>query len=789
MEYLIVTNDLDKKRITKELRRLYPFLNVKILGYRELIRNLYFDYSEETIFYIVEKYKVIKEIAINYLENLYYINFEPTKYSKISFLQNLYQELVQENLLKINPLWKENLKQRKIIFYHVNQNDNFFQKIIRECQKITMIELIDFQIKETQNITLTTYFDIENEVIGVCNKICDLIKNGKRISEIYLTNLSDNYRHLFETYASFFHLPINLKEKDTFFSSQIVTTFQELYSDDLKFTIEELKAKYTNEEEQEVIEWIISICNKFVFIKDERKKKDFILEELKNQNKTTLKIKSGIQEIDFYENEIPDNAELFILGTNESLFPKLRKDESYLTDAEMYALGWNTTSEKNSLEKERCIKKLKSFSTVHLSYPKKDGKIELYPSSILEEISYEKKEVIEAFQHSHIFNVLELGKKMDQYRKYGTKDESLEQLYNTYSDISYNSFKNDYTKVKLNHNDPLKLSYSSLDTFFHCSFKYYLDYILHLNSYEETFSQKIGTLFHAVLKEYYDSNFDFELSWQKNTQDFSFLEQQEYYFLNKLKEDLKRIINTLTVQEEGKSFNIKTEEKISIPLTPDNMVQLNGIIDKIFWKEKNGESIVSIVDYKTGNPTLSLNEVPYGINLQLPIYLLLLHHLPFKNIKVIGFYLQKILPSIPERDNIHSENDLKIKNLMLQGYSTDEEILLKEFDPTYEDSKLIKSMKLSSKGFYPYSKVLSEQKIKKLAQITLDKVKEASLAIQNGDFAINPKRLSNELVGCTYCNYQSICFRQERNIVNLKELKASEFLGDEVIANMDERTK
>ena len=202
MQYLIITNELDKKRILKELRKEFPFLNAKVLGYRELIQNLYFNYTEETIYYIVEKYQITKEIAINYLENLYFINFEITSYPKLIFLQNLYQELLQANLLKINPLWKKDLKQKKIIFYHLNQNDNFFQKIMRECQKITKIEQIDWSIKEDQKITLTPYLNKESEVIGICNQICELIKTGKKISDIYLANLSTEYYNLLETYAS-----------------------------------------------------------------------------------------------------------------------------------------------------------------------------------------------------------------------------------------------------------------------------------------------------------------------------------------------------------------------------------------------------------------------------------------------------------------------------------------------------------------------------------------------------------------------------------------------------------
>ena len=43
MEYLIVVNDLDKKRIIKEVSKHSSFFKGKIMGYKELIKHLYFD--------------------------------------------------------------------------------------------------------------------------------------------------------------------------------------------------------------------------------------------------------------------------------------------------------------------------------------------------------------------------------------------------------------------------------------------------------------------------------------------------------------------------------------------------------------------------------------------------------------------------------------------------------------------------------------------------------------------------------------------------------------------------
>ena len=44
-------------------------------------------------------------------------------------------------------------------------------------------------------------------------------------------------------------------------------------------------------------------------------------------------------------------------------------------------------------------------------------------------------------------------------------------------------------------------------------------------------------------------------------------------------------------------------------------------------------------------------------------------------------------------------------------------------------------------------------------------------------FDINPKKIGNDNLGCEFCKFKDICFRTEKNIVDLKEYKNLEFLG------------
>ena len=68
----------------------------------------------------------------------------------------------------------------------------------------------------------------------------------------------------------------------------------------------------------------------------------------------------------------------------------------------------------------------------------------------------------------------------------------------------------------------------------------------------------------------------------------------------------------------------------------------------------------------------------------------------------------------------------KEKNLRLEGYSIDNEEILKEFDSTYQDSQMIKSLKMGNQGFYSTAKILNEKKIEQIDTLVEDKIKEAT---------------------------------------------------------------
>ncbi len=767
MKYIKIVSDENKKRMIKEMCKENTLLKCKVLGYQEFLKKFYFDYDEKTIYYIAENYQVTSEIAEIYLNNLYLIKEIEEENEKIEFLKKLYQDLKRQNLLFENQLWKEQIKTTKIVFYHIAKQDLFFHQVIEELKKITKVEIINEDSKQNQQIELTEYEDPLQEVIGVIYKICDFIKKGIPTRKIYITNLNEEYRALLKEYSNIFHLSFELKEQENVLSNLIIHTFLKSKKR-IEETIAELKKTYHSLEELEIIEHLIQICNRYAFIKDKKKKKNWIIEELKKGKKKIITDENSIKEISFLEEEIEEDSILFVMGVKEGNFPTIKKEEQYLKDYELSILNFETTTEQNELEKLCYQTKLKTYSKIFLSIPKKEGNIINQISSILKDIPT-KKEKIEKWNHSHLYNQLMLASKMDSFHKYGIKDSFYDLLKSSYQNFSYLNYENKWKTFQFD--SVKKISYSAVDTFYHCPFRYYLSYHLNIKKEENDFDLKIGNLCHEILKESYEKNFEFENSFQLHAQKLQITSPKEIFFLNKRKKDLKRVLKVLKMQEKEKNFNILTEEKIT--LTIDDMI-FSGIVDKIYFKKEKDQTLISVIDYKTGNSEVSFDHLTHGLNLQLPFYLLLVSQLPYEKINIIGLYFQKIIPSIPICDRIHTEEELKEKKLMLQGYSTNEENILKIFDPTYENSKLIQNLKMGTKGFYAYSKILNDQEFKRIEEIAKDKLKEAIKEIKAKNFPIQPIKINQSLIGCEHCQYQEICYRKEEDIKNVKEVKQKE---------------
>ena len=329
-------------------------------------------------------------------------------------------------------------------------------------------------------------------------------------------------------------------------------------------------------------------------------------------------------------------------------------------------------------------------------------------------------------------------------------------------------------------NNSLKLSYTQINTYNNCRFKYYINYILRINPYEETFSIFIGNLFHEVFSKMYDDNFNFDIVFDTYLEKRE-LSLEELFFVKELKKELEDSIFKIKRMEEETTFkDIYTEKELEVKLNTHVHGVLTGKIDKIMYKNNINDTYFSLVDYKTGTINTSINNMKYGIDMQLPIYLYLVYKSNiFSNPIMCGIYLQKVLFSKWKYDSDKDLNDLKTNEMKLIGYSTDNESVLGEFNRGYSDSLMIKGMKVTKDGsISKTAKVLSDEVLYNVLKYTETIVDDTARKIEEGDFSINPKVISN-LSSCRYCKFKDVCFTSSRDNVYLDSVSNLDFLEDD----------
>ena len=757
---IIILKDKTKESFLKKINKL---INVKIITLNELKRKCFFDYDEETICYICDKYNVIYDVAKIYLENLYYVS-DKDKSSKMKFLKDLKDDLDSKHLLYYNDMFMSYLNSNKVILYNLKYVNKFYKNIFDSLNDVTYVET---EVNESKK-DLYCFDSVEEEVSFVADKICELIKNGIDINNIKLCNVKDNYIYTIKKIFKLYNIPVTLNLSYSAKGSILVSKFKENYCNDISKTFESISELIKTNEDKKIYNKILNVINKYCFVNDYDSVKSIIFNELDQIKINNEVLDNSVKCIDI-EEEIDDSDYVFLINYNEGVIPVNSKDEDYLPDSVKSLIGVSTSYEMNKNNISLIQDKILSSNNMIVTYSKYINGSEAYISPSYSEEIFNKCVCDKKYDNSNNYNKILLLKDMDEYKKYSTISDRLKLLKSNYS-LKYMCFDNKFKGVNtkllseyLGHK--LTLSYTSMDTYYKCGFRYYLDYILKINKYQDTFEIVIGNIFHKILSEcFFDENYNIDECYDREVKsvDYEFNNCEKFY-LNILKDEIKLIVETIKEQLKYTSLSkIMCEKEIIVDVNKELNVKFKGFVDKILYDECNGHTVVAIIDYKTGNPNLEINNSIYGLHMQLPVYIYLIKN-EISNVKVAGFYLQKILnnkSSLEER-----KNDLK-----LQGYSNSDTSILSMFDSSYEDSKIVKSLKVTnSGGFYSYSKVISDEEIDILSDIVKSKINEASDNILNGKFDINPKEIDNKNIGCDFCKYKDVCYMTNSDIVTLRK--------------------
>lgn len=738
-ETLVVCSETHKKQFLSKNK----IINIKTMTFNEFIRKYYFDYDENTILYVMEKLKIKYEVATIYLKNLYYIKDYEYPVRKLQILSELKKELINKNKLIYNQDFQKYIKNIKIIFYDLDLED-FFLEDLKELN----YEIITPKLHE-YNHQVIEFATMEEEISYIAFQISDLIYHGTPISKIKLTNVETNYYNSLERIFSLHGLKIAIPYKTPLATYQYVKDFIANYQHlSLSEAVEKLDSKHP------LYPTLINILNKYLPYDN----RDLIITKLSLEYITSSKYDNCIEIVDYLEYQPSDDEYLFMVSFNDKIIPKSIKDTEYITDNIKKYVNLPDSRIKNIKLREKIISRLKNIKNLTITYKLQDYKSSFYPSTLCSFFEVIKNNSHYNISYSEKYNKIKLATCIDNYIKYGTKDNEYDKLKANF-EINYNSYNNEYKLIN-RVMDKLTLSYSKMNIYNKCAFRYYLSEILKLDIYEENFSTIIGNMVHYVMEKCLQNN-----DIDPNKYACEYLKERnfthkELFFLEKFKLATNNLLNQVLLEKEVSSLNHALYEENIVVEYAEN-IKFKGIIDKILYTEINNQTIMTLIDYKTGNDDISLKYLKYGINIQLPIYLYLSQYLNLRNIVYSGFYLQKL--------NI-TKNDYR-----LEGYSNSNQEILAYFDSEYSNSKIIKGMKTNKDGaFAHYTKILSNEEITKIIEITKKIITETIDNIKNNQFSINPKKDNDKKIGCEYCSFKDICFVKNKDYQKISETDLEE---------------
>lgn len=387
------------------------------------------------------------------------------------------------------------------------------------------------------------------------------------------------------------------------------------------------------------------------------------------------------------------------------------------------------------------------------------------------------------------------------YDWFKENDEFRNKVKNIFKGLTYSNVGDKVAKRKLRElyqNDMGKLvfSVSRLEKYAECPFSYFVQYGLKAKNrkiYEFT-PPDLGSFVHEVLDLFTNKVKEDGISWSELNNEKcrdivsklidKRLEDESNSILNSTKrykylaKRFKRVISksvAVISEQIGKGefevfkteFNFgsyNTGEAITLDLSYDEKIYLQGRIDRIDTLDLDGDTYVRIIDYKTGAKKFDLNELYYGLQMQLLVYLDAL----IKNSKYIlnkqvrpgaVLYFKIDDPIIKSKKEMTTEeveievlDALKMKGLVLKDAR-----VVKAMDKDIEGYSLVIPAAFKKDGeFKANSDVITESEFNLLREYVNKKMTELCEEMLSGDIKIQPTKHSNKAY-CEYCDFSSIC--------------------------------
>lgn len=501
---------------------------------------------------------------------------------------------------------------------------------------------------------------------------------------------------------------------------------------------------------------------------------------------------------------------LFILGLNDGVFPSANFAEGFLNDKDRETLKENGIElAKGTLENiyEDRFNIYKAFTTaenqLYLSYVSsdKEGKA-IRASTLITKIKKVFPKLIE--ESSVIEDEIDISTPKQTYgellvnirnsRSGENIDDIWKATYNWYMkneewkqkilkaikgyENKRNSERISKTNVQRLYGNILKTSISRLEQYRKCPFSFHLKYGLKLKEKEDLKIKPIdtGSFMHDIIDTFFENikdvrNIDDEeiekittqiindkLSLSKN---YIFTSTPKFVVLtNRLKKVIIQSIKYIVYQIQNGEFEIIGNE-LEFKKRIDN-IEITGKIDRLDGLETENGKYIRIIDYKSSDKNIDLNELVSGTQIQLITYLdSMTKEKEAKPAAMLYFGLiDPVIKSSKGKTDEEIKEELK-KKFRMNGMILADIDIIKKMDKTLDKGSsnsipvyLDKDGNISKSR----SNAITKEEFTKLQETAEKVIKQIAKEILEGNIDIRPAYYKkNKVDTCKYCEYKSIC--------------------------------
>jgi len=194
-------------------------------------------------------------------------------------------------------------------------------------------------------------------------------------------------------------------------------------------------------------------------------------------------------------------------------------------------------------------------------------------------------------------------------------------------------------------------------------------------------------------------------------------------------------------------------------------MNMRGRIDRVDAAVVNGKPYLRIVDYKSSAKSLDLNDVYYGLSLQMLTYL----DVAVANATIwLGneadpagvLYMHvhnPMLKATQEMSDMEAEEE-RFKKYKMNGLLIDDVAVLNEMDTEMEGFSKVIPARVNKDGSLSksFSKVVTSADMQTLRTFVRKKHQQAGDGMLAGDTRVLPYRMKDK-TACDYCSYRSVC--------------------------------